>query len=126
MFGSARDFERVDETVAQVEPDRAAVGDDALAAFLVDEAANLGQAPAQFAARIVGGVPQQLADLGAGDGAGRQDEVAEKRAHLARGGQGQLLVSPRQHQPAEEAESQRFHGLFHARYHAASLVWRSR
>jgi hypothetical protein len=57
MFGSLRYRERIHEAVGQVEADGGAVGDDALAAFFVDQAADLREAPAQLAARIVRHVP---------------------------------------------------------------------
>ena len=65
--GRAGDLDRIDEAVRQVEPDGVAAGVDAPPAGLVDDAPDLAQAPAQLAARIVGNVPQQLAQLAARD-----------------------------------------------------------
>ena len=51
---------------------------------LVEEAPDFGKAPAQRAARIVGDIPQQLAELGAMDRTRRHDEIGDKRPHFAR------------------------------------------
>ena len=47
---------------------------------------GFGKAPAQLAARIVGDVPKQLAQLGAMDRTRRHDEIGDKRPHFARRG----------------------------------------
>ena len=83
-LGRAGDLDRIDEAVREVEPDGVAAGVDPPPAGLVDEAPDLAQAPAQLAARIVGHVPQQLAELAARDGVRRQRQIGEQRAHLAR------------------------------------------
>ena len=72
----------------------------------------------KFAARIVGHVPQQLADLRARHRPAGQHEVTEQRPHLARGRQRQHLAAARQLQRSQQPEVERFHGLSHARYHA--------
>ena len=53
----------VDRDVGGVEADREPIGDDALARLVVDEPAQLRKAPAQRAARIVGNLPEQLAQM---------------------------------------------------------------
>ena len=56
------DLERIDEAVGQVERDQVvAAGDHAPAIAVVEHAAELAQAPAQLAARIVRDVPEQVA-----------------------------------------------------------------
>ena len=58
------DLERVDEAIGEVEPRlRRSRVDDARAPGSSTMRADLAQAPAQFAARIVRDVPQQLAEL---------------------------------------------------------------
>ena len=57
----AFDLDRIDENIADVEPDAIAAGRHAPAAGFVEHASDLTQTPAQLAARIVRNVPQQLA-----------------------------------------------------------------
>ena len=55
-------LDRIDDTITEVERDRRlAMRDHALPAFFIQHAAELAQAPAQLAARIVRRVPQQIA-----------------------------------------------------------------
>src|SRR6185295_3733907 len=64
LCGCARDLDRIDEAVCQVEPNDVCAGMDAPMALRIDNGPELAQAPAQFSARIVGHVPQQFAELG--------------------------------------------------------------
>ena len=57
---------------------------DPAPAGLIDDAPELAEAPAELAARIVGHVPQQLAELAAGHRVRGQRQIGEQRAHLAR------------------------------------------
>ena len=74
----------VDGDVRRVEAHGEPIGDDALARLVVDEPAQLRQAPTQRAAGIVGNLPQQLAKMLAAERASRQREIGEQRAGLAR------------------------------------------
>ena len=124
-----RDLERIHETVGEVEPDRVGLGIDPAPLRLVDYAADLAQAPAQLAARIVGHVPQQLAELAARHRAGSQRQIGEQRAHLARGrqrggrarahdGEGSEQPHPQPRIAAGPIALLRIHGHFHASSHA--------
>ena len=74
----------IDRGVRRVEAHDEPIGDDALARLIVDEPAQLRQAPTQRAAGIVGNLPQQLAKMLAAESASRQREIGEQRAGLAR------------------------------------------
>ena len=68
----------------EIQPHRVAARIDARPAGRIDQPADLAQAPAQLAARVLRHVPQQLAQLAAWNGARRQGEIGDERAHLAR------------------------------------------
>jgi hypothetical protein len=102
------------------------LGIDPLAVRFVEQAARLAQAPAQFAARIVGDLPQQLAELAAQDRLRRQRQIGDQRAHLAGRRQRQHGAIPADGERPEHAQVQpravaatqvRFHGRFHAGTH---------
>ena len=80
----AAHLQRIDAAVGEVEPDRIALRQHARAAGLVEHAAQLAQAPAQLAARVVRQVPQQLAQVAARHLARGERQVGDQRAHLAR------------------------------------------
>src|SRR5690606_27452495 len=58
-----RNLDRIDLAVGEIESDKIALRIHALSTGIVDDWAELAQAPAQFAARIVRHVPQQIAQL---------------------------------------------------------------
>ncbi len=58
FLSRARDFDRIDETIRQVEPDGVSPRVYPLMAGQIDDAPDLAEAPAKLAARIVGNVPQ--------------------------------------------------------------------
>ncbi|HEX6010936.1 MAG TPA: hypothetical protein VFY87_03850 [Geminicoccaceae bacterium] len=68
----AGDLDRVDEAVREVEPDGFRPGVDPSPPGLVEKAAELTEAPAELAPRVVGDVPEQVAELAARHGMGRQ------------------------------------------------------
>ena len=82
IFG-LRDIHRIDGAAHEIQPDSVALGLDPALGGVVDERPDLAEAPAQLAARIVGHLPQQIAQLAARDGIRREREISEKRAHLA-------------------------------------------
>ena len=101
---------------------------------IVQEAPELAQAPAQLAARIVGHVPQELAQARARHRAWSEREVAHESAQLARRRQLERGAVAVDRQRAEEAQAQAqavrrtlghtgdpFHARSHARSHAGSI-----
>lgn len=125
------DFERVDPAVRQVQHHRIALGPHARATRLVQHGAQLAQAPPQFAARVGGEVPEQLAQLRARGGAPGGCQIGEQRADLARRRQRGGRVAAGQRQRSEQMKCQRgagrplrcdrdpvFHVNSHARHHA--------
>ena len=133
LVNRAGDLDRIDETMRQVEADHVAAGLDALAVAVVDDAADLAQAPAQLSARIVGDVPQQFAKLAPRHGERGQGQVGEERAHLSRRRQSQRDAVTADRHGAEHAHlnprpAARFpgfhahsHGHYHARLHVGLL-----
>lgn len=93
------------------------MGDDALA----DQRTDPAEAPAQFAARIVGHVPEEIAELRPALRIGSKDQIGKQRPHLARSRQLQFRsLTADGHRP-EEADFERrpllvrrFHGRSHA------------
>ena len=79
---SSLQFPHVDRDAVGVDPDAVAVGEDTRVFLVVDEAPELGQAPAQRAARVVGDLPQQLAEMLAAETPGLQAQVGQQRAGL--------------------------------------------
>ena len=134
LLGRAGDLDRIDEAVRQVEPDGVGGGVHPLPAGLVDDAPDLAETPAQLAARIVRDIPQQLAKLAARDGTRGERQIGDERAHLARCRQRQRdALAADRHRPeqpdmqrrgaAGPARPIRFHGHFHAGYHARLHAW---
>ena len=82
LFDGAGDFDRIDEAIRQVEPDRVVAREDALAAALVDNAPDLAEAPTQLPPRIVGNIPQKLAQLTPRHSERGKGQIGEQRAHL--------------------------------------------
>ena len=105
------------------------------AARFVNEAPDLAQAPTQFAAWIIGRVPQQFAKLTSRDRPRRQRQVGEQRARLARRRQCEGLAIAVNRQRPEQSDVDRgvaagiqiftfydrFHASSHARCHALRL-----
>ena len=59
----ANDFERVDETIREIELDRILSRENTHARRVVEQAPDFAQAPAKLPARVGGRVPEQLAEL---------------------------------------------------------------
>src|SRR5262245_18111146 len=57
-LGRLADLDRIDEAVRKIEPDAVAAALEPGTAGRVEDAAQLAQAPAQLAARVVGYIPQ--------------------------------------------------------------------
>ena len=98
----ALDVERIDETTGEIEAHGVVAGADAV----IDHRAHLGQTPAQFAARIGRGIPQQFTELLAGCGARRHRQPGQQRACLARGRQCERLPFARYAQRSEQPQPQ--------------------
>ena len=94
---------------------------------LVDQRPDLAEAPAKLAARIVGDIPQQLAELAPGNRrAGQAPDRRTAHAPCA------TPAGPARRRPAGSSaaqasvvrgEADRFHGHFHAVYHVRLHVW---
>src|SRR5262245_23773155 len=125
----AGDIDRIDTAIGEVEPDGVVAGLDPPAAGLVHQAPDLAEAPAKLAARVVGNVPQELAQLAARDRQSRQRPIGKQGTYIERGLERQGPAVPGDRQGAQQlhlerirgavsARPRRFHGLFHAGYHA--------
>jgi hypothetical protein len=112
LGGRARDLDRIDEAIREVEPDRVAVGMDAPPAGRVEDAPQLAEALAQLTPRVVGHVPQELAQLAPRGREGRQGEVGEQGAHLAGRGEreGAAVATHRQGPEQPDVEVRRAAG----------------
>ena len=84
LLRGAGNLHGIDETVREIEPDAVPGGIDPAPTRPVEDAPELAQAPAQLAARIVGHVPQQLAQADPRHGLRGKGEIGRERAHLAR------------------------------------------
>jgi hypothetical protein len=102
----------IDSGTGHVDPHRVAVGDDALLLLVVDEAPELRQAPAQRPSRIVGNVPQELADVLASEAARLQAQVGQQRTGLLGGGQRQRLAVSQHLEIAQEPQFELRHIRF--------------
>ena len=120
--------------VRQIEPDGVRLGVDPAPPGLVDKAPDLAQAPTKLAARVVGRVPEQVAELAARHGVGCQRQVGEECPHLARRRHGQRYAVADDRQRPEEPHLQRggatvsvgaprFRARFHGRVHARLHGW---
>ena len=76
-LGGPQDVERVDQTLRQIQLNGVPMRVHSAAGTVVEQATNLAQAPTQFAARIVGDVPQQFTQRASGDGLRRHRQVRE-------------------------------------------------
>jgi hypothetical protein len=99
----AVDLDDIDEAVGQIERDCVAGGLDPAASWLVNEAPDLAEAPAQLAPRVVRDVPQKLAEATPGNGTRSERQIGEERAHLARRRERQRDPVPADRQGAEHA-----------------------
>src|SRR5690606_697699 len=99
----------VDGDVRDVDLDAVAVGEHARPSRLVQQAADLREAPAQRAARLVGNPPQELAELLAAEAPAMQGEPGEEGARLARWRQLELRAVPEQLEFAEKTDFQPAH-----------------
>ena len=98
--------QEVDGSIVGGEGDGVAIGDDPAPSRLVDEAAQLGKAPAQRAPGIVGHVPQELAQPLASVRSAGRDQIGEERPGLLRGRQHQRLGAARHLEFAEQSDRQ--------------------
>ena len=91
-LGGPQDVEHVDQTLRQIQLNGVPMRVHSPAGTVVEQATDLAQAPTQFAARIVGDVPQQFTQRASGDGLRRQRQVSRvarapcARAEARRGG----------------------------------------
>ena len=76
-LNGVEDVERVDPTLRQIQLNGVRTREHSPARTVVEQATDLAEAPTQFAARIVGDVPQQFAERSSGDGLLRQRHVCE-------------------------------------------------
>ena len=115
----------VDEAIGEFECNAVTLGPHSRARLIIEHTAQLAQAPAQLAARIVRDVPQQFAESTARDRT-RDSQQRDQCTHFARSGQGHLDAVPENGQRAEESQVQRRAGheafflRFHAFYHAGA------
>lgn len=73
----------IDEAIRHIEPHAVGRGTDPWSAGFVDQPPHLAKAPPQFAPRIVGNFPQQLAKPATGNRVWRKQQVGEQTAHFA-------------------------------------------
>ena len=107
LVGQALQRRDVDLDVRRVQPDADPVGHEAAARLVVDELPELREAPAQRATRVVGDLPEQLAQLFPAKRAPVERQVGEQRAGLLRGRQGQALAGPDDLDFAQKLQFQR-------------------
>ncbi len=128
------DLDRIDPAVGEIEPDRIGSCFDPSPTRLIDKAPDLAEAPAKFAPRIVGEVPQQLTKLAPCHGVRGERHIREEPLYLARCRQRQGDVTATDRQRPKKAHLQqgnpvgsvrpiRFHGHFHAGSHARLHEW---
>ncbi len=77
LGGRAADLDRVDVTAREVEADGVGLCPDPAAVGAVDEAPDLTQAPAKLPARVLGHVPQQIAESAARDRMRSERQIGE-------------------------------------------------
>jgi hypothetical protein len=107
VLGGRARAQDVDPRALGHERHRLAVGAQPLAARRVDQRAQLGQRPAQLRGRVVGAVPEQLAQMLAAVRTARQDQVGEQRARRARRRQRRGVTVAQHGDLAEEAQLER-------------------
>ena len=129
LLRGAGNLHGIDETIREIEPDAVPGRIDPAPTRPVEDAPELAQAPAQLAARIVGHVPEQLAQADTRHGLRGKGEIGRERAHLARTRQchvrpvrasdrhGAEQFHMQQGPTARRVRSIRFHWHFHAGYH---------
>jgi hypothetical protein len=132
LRGDPVELQGIDMAARQVEAHRVALGPDP--AGFAHEAPDLAQGPAQLAARVVRHVPQQLAEMASRQGMGRESQIGEEGAHLARSRQRDRSIAAHDREGAEHPHRdgrsalrvcglRRFHGRSHAASHALLHVW---
>jgi ubiquinone/menaquinone biosynthesis C-methylase UbiE len=123
------DIDDIDEAVAEVEPDGVKRRLDPSTIGLVEDRPGLAEAPPKLPARIVGDVPEKLAQVGARQRTRGERQVGDEGAYFARCRKRQRdTVTADRHRPehpdidgtptGSAARWTGFHGRFHARYHA--------
>ena len=100
------DSQQIDIDVAAIERNALAVRVEPFPSLVVDQRAQLREAPAQRSARIVGQVPEHLAELVARMSAARDRQIGEERPRLLRLRQRQGGAVPRQLHPAQDPKCQ--------------------
>ena len=106
LRGGTADLQRIDKAAVEIERDRIALCRDPAPVRRVERAAQLAQAPAQFAAGIVGHIPQQFAQAAAAHGVRRQRQIGKQRAQLARRRQRHRHAVAQDLQRSEQAHGQ--------------------
>lgn len=109
LFGQSLQRDDVDVDVGRVQFDADTVGDEARTILVVDQPAQLREAPAQRAARVVRNLPEQLAQVLATKGAPVERQIGEQGTRLPRGGQLQAFAIPDDLEIAQKPELQRGH-----------------
>ena len=117
--------DNIDRDVADVDSDHRAIGYDAPAALVVDQSAQLGQAPAQRAARVVGDFPQQLAQPFAPKLAAFQGQVGQQRARLLGWRQRGGHAISENAEFAEKAQFNRRHDAAYVPIDSCCQLWRN-
>jgi len=84
LMRRACDLHHVNEAVGKVEPDRISVRFEPSATAVAEEAPDLAEAPAKLGARVIGDVPQKLAETTAGDGLVGKRQIRNQGAHFTR------------------------------------------
>jgi hypothetical protein len=95
---------QIDVDVTESEPDALSIGDDARPAVFIEQRPKLAQTPAQAATRIVGDVPEEIAELLSAMLAAGRREVAEQGACLLRGRQIERFAAPLDAERAQESQ----------------------
>ena len=102
-FGGAQ----VDHRRPRVDAHPLAIGDDPLPSLLVEQRPQPREAPAERAARVVGQVPEERAEVLAGLLAPLDEEIPEQRAGLLRGRQVEPLAAALDADAPQHAQRER-------------------
>src|SRR5262249_10562315 len=107
--------DRVDILSGYIDAYPLAVGDKATPPCIVGDSPDFCQTPTQFASRVIGYVPQKLAQVRSQLGTRLQRQVSEQRSHLARRRHGDIQAftrcGERAEQPQMETIAQSLAGL---------------
>jgi hypothetical protein len=110
-IGKRAKFQNVDGHIPRIDLDVGAVGNDPQPICIVQQPPQLGKAPAQGAARIVGHFPQKIAELFATKAASVQAEIRKQSAGLSGWRQYHCLAIADDREFSEKSELKPAHGL---------------